>query len=186
MHGDKTQQSHVENYVNARFLICQQLVFRLVVFKVVHFLTPANHSFLHRLARNSRVSQTKRTQLLYRCVKRLHTQEISHVPHFYHTSDISSDYLRSLGQAFDPNQGMIVPSQQEYFIFDISVPDEGLMVEPSTEQTLVHLAPIAPVQGVYAFIVPSQLFFQLVVYTIPQTYVSAQTSRHQSLLTING
>ena len=56
----------------------------------------------------------------------------------------------------------------------ISVPHEGLMVQSSGEQALVHGAPLAPIERVDALIVASELLFELVGVAIPKANVPSE------------
>lgn len=59
VHCYKTKESQVEEYFDATFLVCQKLIFGLIVFKVEQLLACSNNSLFHRMSLLGRVGETE-------------------------------------------------------------------------------------------------------------------------------
>jgi hypothetical protein len=158
------------------------LVFGLVVLVEEHFFAGADYPFFHALPNGRGVSQTERINFLRRHIESLHTQKIPHIPNLNHASNIHGHNLRGLRQALNPHQGMIMPPQQKYLLLHIGIPDKGLMIQPSRNQTLIHLTPITPIQRVHPLIMTPKLFLGQVGHAIPQADVAVVAGGHEGLL----
>lgn len=124
MKSDEISKQRIINHFDTLFFISQILIFRFIIFVELQIPTSCDNPFL-------RMCQTETVELINRSIKSLHTDKITDIPDLDHSRNISSNNLRSIRQTFNSYQRMIMSSQYEYIIFDISIPNISTMIKSS-------------------------------------------------------
>jgi hypothetical protein len=86
----------------------------------------------------------------------------------------------------DPNERVVMPSEEEYFLFDVGVPDKCFVVETGADKALVHRAPVTPVQTVHPLLVPPELFLRRVGADVPEANIAIESCGNKCTLRVDG